>query len=69
MAADCNEDRDRTGIQLIEFLVVALLEIDISRSLDPLIWIMGKPLVVALATATKPFKNPGADTVRQIPGF
>ena len=30
---------------------------------------MGKQLVVALASAVKPFKNPGAETVKQIPGF
>ena len=31
--------------------------------------IMGKQLVVACARAVKPFRNPGADTVRQIPGL
>jgi hypothetical protein len=40
-----------------------------ARSLDPLIWIMGKPLVVALASATMPLRKPGAETVRQMPGF
>ncbi len=39
-----------------------------ARSLEPLIWIIGKQFVVALASATSPFRNPGADTVRQIPG-
>ena len=41
----------------------------ISRSLEPLIRIIGKQLVVALANAVRPFKKPGADTVMQIPGF
>ena len=31
--------------------------------------IIGKQLVVALASATNPFRKPGADTVMQIPGF
>jgi hypothetical protein len=31
--------------------------------------IIGKQLVVALASATIPFRKPGADTVMQIPGF
>ncbi len=41
----------------------------IARSLDPLIWIIGKPLVVAAASDTSPLRKPGADTVRQMPGF
>src|SRR5882672_970403 len=40
----------------------------ISLSLEPLIRIIGKQLVVALARATRPFRNPGAETVRQMPG-
>ena len=39
------------------------------RSLEPLICIMGNPLIVAQARAVSPFRNPGADTVRHIPGF
>jgi hypothetical protein len=31
--------------------------------------IIGKQFVVAWASAFKPFRKPGADTVRQIPGF
>ncbi len=31
--------------------------------------IIGKQLVVALASAASPFMKPGADTVRQMPGF
>ena len=31
--------------------------------------IIGKQLVVALASAVKPLRKPGADTVRQMPGF
>ncbi len=31
--------------------------------------IIGKQLVVAWASAFKPFRKPGADTVRQMPGF
>ena len=31
--------------------------------------IIGKQLVVALASAANPFMKPGADTVRQMPGF
>ena len=30
---------------------------------------MGKQLVVALARAVRPLRKPGADTVRQMPGF
>ena len=30
--------------------------------------IIGKQLVVAFASATSPFRKPGADTVRQMPG-
>src|SRR5262249_32667991 len=30
---------------------------------------MGKQLVVALASAVRPLRKPGADTVRQMPGF
>jgi hypothetical protein len=41
----------------------------VARSLDPLIWIMGKAFVVALARATMPLRKPGAETVRQTPGF
>ena len=29
---------------------------------------MGKQFVVALANATRPLRNPGAETVRQMPG-
>ena len=39
------------------------------RSLDPEICTIGKQLVVALASPTRPLRNPGADTVRQMPGF
>jgi len=39
------------------------------RSLDPEISTIGKQLVVALASPTRPLRNPGADTVRQMPGF
>jgi len=31
--------------------------------------IIGQQLVVAWAKAVRPFKKPGAETVRQIPGF
>ena len=31
--------------------------------------IIGKQLVVALASAVRPLRKPGADTVRQMPGF
>ena len=31
--------------------------------------IIGKQLVVALASAVSPFRKPGADTVRQMPGL
>ena len=31
--------------------------------------IIGKQLVVALVNAVSPLRNPGADTVRQMPGF
>ncbi len=31
--------------------------------------IIGKQLVVALASAVKPLRKPGADTVRQMPGL
>src|SRR5687768_4737460 len=31
--------------------------------------IIGKQLVVALASAVSPLRKPGADTVRQTPGF
>ncbi len=31
--------------------------------------IIGKQLTVALDSAVRPFKKPGADTVRQMPGF
>ena len=31
--------------------------------------IIGKQLVVALASAVRPFRKPGAETVRQMPGF
>ena len=30
---------------------------------------MGKQFTVALESAVKPFKNPGAETVKQMPGF
>ncbi len=40
----------------------------IGRSLEPLIWIIGKQFTVAAASETKPLRNPGADTVRQMPG-
>ena len=40
-----------------------------ARSLDPLIMIIGKQLVVALAKATNPFRKPGAEAVMQMPGF
>ena len=30
---------------------------------------IGKQLTVALASATRPFKKPGAETVMQTPGF
>ena len=39
------------------------------RSLDPEICTIGKQFVVALASATSPLRKPGADTVRQMPGF
>ena len=39
------------------------------RSLDPLIWIIGNPLTVASAKAVNPFRKPGAETVKQMPGF
>ena len=31
--------------------------------------IIGKQLVVACASAVRPLRKPGADTVRQMPGF
>jgi hypothetical protein len=31
--------------------------------------IIGKQLVVACASAVRPLRKPGADTVRQTPGF
>jgi len=31
--------------------------------------IIGKQLTVAWASALRPFRKPGADTVRQMPGF
>ncbi len=31
--------------------------------------IIGKQLVVAFASAVRPLRKPGADTVRQMPGF
>ena len=31
--------------------------------------IIGKQLVVAFASAVRPFRKPGAETVRQMPGF
>ena len=40
------------------------------EELDQLaIRIIGKQFVVACASALRPFRNPGAETVRQIPGF
>src|SRR4029079_4831248 len=40
-----------------------------SRSEEPETRIIGKQLVVALARAVRPLRKPGADTVRQTPGF
>ena len=31
--------------------------------------IIGKQLVVAFASAVRPFRKPGAETVRQMPGL
>ncbi len=39
------------------------------RSLDPEICTIGKQLMVAFASATRPLRKPGAETVRQMPGF
>ena len=39
------------------------------RSLDPEICTTGKQFVVAFASATKPLRNPGPDTVRQHTGL
>ena len=36
---------------------------------DPLIRIIGKQFVVALANAVRPLRKPGADTVKHTPGF
>ncbi len=39
------------------------------RSLDPEICTTGKQFVVAFASATRPLRNPGPETVKQTPGF
>ena len=39
------------------------------REMSPEIRIIGQQFVVAWASAVRPFRKPGADTVRQMPGF
>jgi len=54
--------------ELVHLLVVALLRSTISPPQEPLMRIIGKQLC-RVASAVRPLRKPGADTVRQMPGF
>ena len=56
-------------LQLHRNLVLRDIGAEQWHELEPLMRIIGKQLVVALANAVKPLRKPGADTVRQMPGF
>ena len=56
--------------ELVHLLVVALLQVDdLALGRAARSGSSGKQLVVALASAVRPLRKPGADTVRQTPGF
>jgi hypothetical protein len=57
-------------VDAIRRLDVGLRSIELVEFSDePEIMIIGKQLTVALASATRPLRKPGAETVMAMPGF